>query len=251
MLRTEHVLMLNTVIEESLSLFDSLEIDSTDLDSVAVAIYALTLLRHTKTAKCLVSCDNYIGLPFVSRPMIECYSDLVNLCYIDGYRTRLMEIAYRDKLKSYKNIINRSSLFDNYIIKEIKRYKKIVEGIIRRRYKMHRKKKDERARVQELKKIANKFSDEYLKKLYLFTYADLCSDTHNNLNAVEKRHLKIEENGERLIIFEKEIDVEEKEKLIEPVLFSSVEGLIEAFDFLGVTDEELDKLRKICAKKHV
>lgn len=163
------------------------------LHRTVIALYG-SILELTGSSILLVDNRLITGVPVLQRAILEAYVDLVNLTDSPKYGYYL-EVSY---LKEWLKILEEAKIGKNEYLKSITDEPSLDETIAKWRSE---KKKLEIEGYSALR-IDQKFSRAQMGKEYKSVYNMLCSDSHNNMSALIKRHVE-REKGDFSIVFYK------------------------------------------------
>ena len=208
-----------------------------------------TIIEISSGCITLLEASNYTSVFILSRNLLEAYADLVNTVDDIEY-IKTMGAAYlKEKLDLAKNAKKSEgrnpflkALFDQPDLdKEIEDLKQELSKLKKKNYKP--------LKVSERLKKAN-LSNEYRSMYNL-----MCSHSHNNLSALELRHID-KQNDEYAVTFFKEMPQERLSPYIDAIaatLFFSVQKIhnllsIKKDHFSNKLDKSFSDLRSIYYK---
>jgi len=159
-------------------------------------VYA-TILEIAKGSFVLAENNQTIILPILLRSMFEAYADFLNLIKEPDYFKKMYATFQKQKLSLIKSAIsNKSNPFLNDTTEELD---------------LGTEKQQLEEELKELNKEGNnpisvwdKFKDAGLRDQYQSIYWSLCLKTHNNVNALEDRHLDSNHDNPKLVIFKED-----------------------------------------------
>ena len=149
-----------------------------------VTLYC-SIIELTGSACILVQEKVGIGIPILLRSVVEAHLDFVNLASERTYGYHLRASELNEWIKLLKEAIGGSNPF----LKDIAEFSdtpKVLE-------KYEREKKELLGKGYKALSIYEKFDKAKLEAIYRSVYNILCCDSHNNLRALQSRHINISE----------------------------------------------------------
>ena len=150
-----------------------------------MALYG-SVLEYASSMLILTKDGSKLAIPVVFRALLDASLDMLNLCNEPKYGHRL-EVDY---LRGQKVFLGRVIRSKNECLKEIGQMPKIKE-----------KHNEIKAREKELKSmgysgidLAEKFSLLDMEDEYYFIYKRLNNHVHNSIDALQQRHIEIDED---------------------------------------------------------
>ena len=147
-----------------------------------VSLYC-SIIELTGSACILVQETIGIGVPILLRSAVEAHLDFVNLakdrCY--GYRLRSSE------LKEWIKLLEESMDGKNPFLKEISEFPNTNEIL----NNWEQEKQDLKSKGYKPLSVYDKFDKADLEPIYRSVYNILCCHSHNNLRALQARHVNI------------------------------------------------------------
>lgn len=211
----------------------------------AVALHG-TLLEVSRALVALIKLGDATGTPILLRAMLEAYVDLSNVVTDEKYLHRMSCAWQRQRLRLAKAAYERGA--NNPYLESITEDRELATVI-----------KEIQADLRTLKKegggeltIQERFELAGEQDRYDSVYAHLCSHGHNNLNALEERHIERTTNGYRVVFF-RPIRSTEVQRYIDTMAgiianaIAFVKQLTEDGEPMGLEDigKELNKLREL------
>lgn len=190
-------------VEEFLAIrkrvFDlSTRIDLGEQSAERVASFCLhgRIIDLASSVLALFQSRDVAGIPHLVRGQLEAFADLRNLSAIPNY-VRNMEAAYFNGFARVLRGIVRESI-DQKGISDVSETLKLAEGKLAQL-------KNQGANVLN---IFDRFSKAELTSEYYSVYSYLCTHAHNNISALEARHIDKSKKPYQLLILLDDIDVE-------------------------------------------
>ncbi len=205
-----------------------------------------TLLELSRALVALIKLREATGTPVLLRAMLEAYVDLSNLVTDDKYLHRMSAAWQKQRLRlakaAYERGANNPYLASITEDRELAMVIKEIQADLRRRSKEG---------VGELT-IQARFELAGEQDRYDSVYAHLCSHGHNNLNALEDRHIE-RTNSEYRVVFFRPIEPTEVQRYIDTmagIIANSIAFVKQLTEDggpkgLGAIGKELDKLREL------
>ncbi|MBX9455522.1 MAG: hypothetical protein KL863_05545 [Rhizobium sp.] len=154
------------------------------VDRTIAALYA-TIYEEVDTAICLYDAKKYTGAQLVLRPLLEAHVDLVAIIKDPGY-VEFMEASHdHEWLRFLRNGFKGTNPFLQTFWNNIDVQNEIAA--IESRLDGFKKNK-----VRPLH-VAERFARADMIEEYESIYNDLCCQTHNNLRALIRRHIEIDD----------------------------------------------------------
>lgn len=195
-IRTDAEVMFSRHYQRCVDLVPEIAFDSQNRHQlVALCLYS-SVIELAESVCLLVSRNQFTGIPALIRSMYEADIDLINCLndeeYIDSlhatYIARLVNImqsAHDTSEPGYVAIAGG------------------IAGIRSTLRQLRRQLKTLRQGGHEPIQVAERFKRAQRGREYISAYAHLCSHSHNNIGALEERHLRISEGGDvRLMLFD-------------------------------------------------
>lgn len=163
-------------------------------DLALAALYG-TIVEQIETVHFLLTNNKYPAIQNILRSVMEACIDLQNLCEVPGYLDR-MEFTY---FKDLKALLDAGLTRDNPFAITLRTLPFTPQQLVMATSELARLKT---ANVKALT-IREKF--ELADKLdeYEVLYKVFCGETHNNISALTRRHLAVENGRVRLKMFER------------------------------------------------
>jgi hypothetical protein len=133
------------------------------------------------------------AVPIVLRSVLEAFVDLFNLCADAKYGYSLDARAEKDRLKLLKEALGGK----NQYLAMVSEAPDLKERIAHHEARLKTMKENG---AEDLK-IKEKFERAGLIKEYMTVYADLCSHSHNTLQALRDRHFKKNQDGHEVVYY--------------------------------------------------
>lgn len=175
--------------------------------NVAQQLYAIcvygTILEIARDALELIMNHSRISPAILLRSLLEAYADLVNIIKDENYLNHMYASTIDQKIKMLESALKSETPFLKPLSEDPELCKKRIKEL-----------KESKPRGYEPFRINKKFELAGLEDIYVI-YRLLCTETHHDMQAIEERHLQIEDNNElSSISFFKEINSETAERYI-------------------------------------
>jgi hypothetical protein len=162
------------------------------LHRTTIALYGSIL---ELTGACILLIDRRLvtGAPILLRAILEAYVDLVNLIENARYGYNL-EVAH---LKEWLKLLNEAKIGKNEYLADISKEPNLDSTIA----KWTDEKRKLEAKGYRALMIEDKFRLAGMEKEYRSIYNSLCSDAHNNLQALVGRHIEREQADFSIVVY--------------------------------------------------
>ena len=203
---------------------------------ILISLYG-SILELADGCIILLKTQRYTGFPILLRSLFEGYIDLINLVKNKHYFRNMNATYLNERLRVLRHAYENKA---NPYLKDISNKKDLKETI-----------DDIKAELKELEKkgfkplsIFEKFKLAKLINEYQSIYAELCLDTHNNIRALEERHIE-PISGDFNVIFNKSIKYNDIMHFIDLLVFTIVDSSKQIWNFFGMSvDQDQDKIKK-------
>ena len=186
----------------------------------AICVYG-TILEIARDALELVMKHNRISPAILLRSLLEAYVDLVNIIRDENYLNHMYASAIDQKIKMLEGALKSENPFLKLLSEDPELCKKRIKEL-----------KESKPSGYKPFKINKKFELAGLEDDYA-VYRLLCTETHHDMQAIEQRHLQIEDNDKLSSIdFFREIDSEAAQRYILLLGDITINSSLRIFEFL-------------------
>jgi hypothetical protein len=177
----------------------------------------LSVIEYIEDLMIIIENNRKISIPLIARCLFEISVDLMWIKHDRNNLKRLSLESTIGELRSIDAAIKHTQLPEEGVIYLENRKKELESG------------KNELTRNKiKIVTIREKCLEIGLLKSYEFDYSILCKDIHNNLEAIENRHITKTKNGFGLV-YDRDFELENY-KLIFAFTISSICRIIECFE---------------------
>lgn len=180
------------IIRKSISITEKyinnlIQIRNTESDLFIVGLY-LSFIEFLTDLMIVLKNDRHLTISLIARSLFELQVDIIWCCRKKENINNMALQASIDEIKS----IN-ASLKREYFTNDQREY------LEKRKKQCEETKTDLKNLGAKTFSIKDKCSSIELKNRYEFEYSVLCKDVHNNLESIERRHIRKKMNGYSLI----------------------------------------------------
>lgn len=200
--------LLDEILTDADKLIGALPKDGNKFDVLSISMF-VTMIDIVTDINHLVKINRYLSIPSLVRNFMDTYVDLLLVTSNSENVYPLLYKVYSDELKVLKAKINplHSSFFkDNNDLEAIEKQITEKENDLIELRKL--------VGSNKLKTIRVKYERVKLLWFYETIYSDLCSQTHNGLNSIERRHIFPKTEDKILIKYLQSFDTQDYFKYI-------------------------------------
>lgn len=164
---------------------DKVRADGSEVSKTILSLFA-TVVELAETALLIMQHNKVAGVKAIERSMLEAFIDLTILTKDGSYRNNMEAAYHKQRLK----LIN-AGITGNIFLQGFDK-----NGMVAQR------KAESEARQRELKDadylkltVEERFKRADFSDAYNSIYGSLCSETHNDLGALVKRHVRTNDDG--------------------------------------------------------
>ena len=157
-----------------------------------MALYG-SILEFSSSIILLTKDGSKIALPIILRSLLEAYVDMLNLCADPKYGYTLEASAEKNRLK----FLREAADGQNPYLKRVSAASNLQDNITQHEQHLAAMK----GKGGDVLCIKDKFKLAGLMHEYTTIYAELCSHSHNTLQALRGRHIEENENNFEIIYY--------------------------------------------------
>lgn len=220
---------LSNVYNDTFDRIKGIEFDKDSLyHCIIISLYA-SIIEQTGSAITLLKAGRYTGVNIIERSSLEAYIDLVNLVKDPGYLQQMKAAWHKEWLK----LSNAGLAGDSEVVKSL------PQGDLNEAISYHQRSFD-RLKAKGIKPLmpAERFARADQRSLYETIYNELCADSHNNIRALNERHIREVDGKTEVVMFRKPKD-EALKMAIQTILSTYIEAGGLTHCFFGSRGEEV------------
>jgi len=224
--------LLKSVLEKLLTLSKTdLKFDKDNPQQLYSICLYCTVLSLAQSCKLLIENRTFIALPILLRSLMEAHADLLNVMKNPAYPVKIMYLSYLcEKKRLLENVKNNpDSPFFKFVVssgadEKLKEVEKEIDSV--------------KGRCKKNKNLSTwkRFSKADLKNKFQSVYWRLCLETHNNIYALEKRHIK-KTDGSYEVFLEKDESLDNWLRYIDGLIGILIDSSLQIHSFLETTAE--------------
>jgi len=178
---------LNKTIEDCRLLVEKIKFDKSHPWHKYIVSFYGSILELSKVILVLYDARSPIGIAIILRTLLEAYADFKNLCNDPTYGNYLELNNICEELKLY----DEAKIGGNPYLEGVVN----IQGRDEHLQKLRKRKELLKGKGFKKLKIFEKFQKAQLLNEYRSIYILFSSETHNNLSALDLRHMSIDENS--------------------------------------------------------
>jgi len=156
------------------------------VDVLSISLF-FTMIGILTDINHLIRLNRYLSVPALVRNFMDAHIDLMLVLSDSKNVNRLLHKVYNEKIKTLEGRFKHKEFNSNH--------EEIKKQIVKAKSKLSLVKKQTESPKLEIK---DKFKAVGLGWFYDTIYKDLCSHTHNGLDAIELRHVRLESKKVKL-----------------------------------------------------
>ncbi len=204
----------------------------------AVALHA-TLLELCRGFALLLRDGDRTGPPLLLRTALEAYVDLVNVVQDADYVANLQAAWQKERLKIVRSAAASATTAGNPYLQRIAESENLHEA----RAAIETELDALRSRGRGALSVRERFERAGELDRYVSVYAQLSWRSHNNLPALESRHIEQTDGDYKVVVFQP-LEVEEALKYADTLAGLSANSFARLTDLLGSGAEQLDGVKE-------
>ena len=195
----------------------------------AICLYS-TILGIAESCILLIRHKQMIAFPTVLRSLFEAHVDLLNAIEDSVYYKKMYLRFLEQKLKLLTNAKrNPNNPFFSLIVASMDINKEISE--------LESESKKVKKNNLKLMNVWDRFEHAKLQNEYHYIYWELCLYTHNNLSALERRHIE-QKNGDHEVFLFKDESLDNSIRYFDSLLGIMLNSSIKIHSYLETTAEK-------------
>lgn len=174
------------------SIFEA-PVDANKKQELFMTTLLCSIVENASSIVELLKNEIYTGIPVLVRNSLEAHIDLKNLFVDDEYFKDMITSFSKQEERFFGNANKDNSYFETIIgLDEFAKREKKYEEFVKQHVKSHKSK---------MPSVLKRFESAGEGDMYYSVYNQLCRDSHNSLDALVERHIKLTENQCHIVLY--------------------------------------------------